>query len=59
MLKGQVFKAYHKALGTISYMYCGIDETVNNCCNIRLLNLDDNTDTYVEQEWFNQRMIIL
>jgi gamma-glutamylcyclotransferase (GGCT)/AIG2-like uncharacterized protein YtfP len=57
MLKGQIFKAIDKLNQTYNYMYCGVDETIIGCYNIRLYNMDTKTDTYVENEWFNQRKI--
>jgi hypothetical protein len=51
----QKFAAYHKLLGTINYKYLGIEG--NDAYNIKLLNLNDNTFSYVEPEWFNQRKI--
>lgn len=54
----QFFTAYHKLLGTIKYKYLG-EEKQSNGYNIKLLNLNDNTFSYVEPEWFNQRKIQL
>lgn len=54
----QLFIAYHKLLGNIKYKYLG-EEKQPNGYNIKLLNLNDGTFTFVEKEWFNQRKIKL
>lgn len=58
MFKGQLFSAYHKNLGLLEYKYIKTENT-NNSYNIHLQNLTNNTDAYVESEWFNQRKITL
>ena len=54
----ETFTAYHRNLGSIKYKYLGQEQTSNNY-NIKLLNLNDNSFTYIEPNWFNQRIITL
>lgn len=49
------FSAKDKLGRTITYQMIGVE--VSRGGEIRLLNLDDNTLTYVEPEWFRQREI--
>lgn len=50
------FSAEDKQGNKYSYRYEGIEKTENGY-NIHLHNLNTDTDTFVEKEWFKQRKI--
>ena len=49
------FTAKDKQGRVLTYQMIGVEVSMNG--EIRLLNLDTNTLTYVEPEWFRQREI--
>jgi hypothetical protein len=56
MKLNQLFKATDKLQRKYMYKYLGIDEQSNGY-NIKLFNVSLNELTYIENEWFNQRII--
>jgi hypothetical protein len=54
----QTFTAKDKQNRVFKYQFLEIENNSDEYpYNIKLLNLDNNTFTYVEEEWFNQRTI--
>ena len=58
MKVGQLFTAEDRLGCVFKYRYEG-EFPQSNGYNIKLRNLSDSTDTFVEKEWFNQRKIKL
>lgn len=56
--ENQLFSATDKLNRTINYKFL-LRTNEKGCRYIKLLNLDNNTLTEVESEWFNQRKIIM
>lgn len=56
-IPGEEFAATCKQLGCIRYRFIGVEPGVSSFGEVHLLNLDDNTDTYVEPAWFRNREI--
>ncbi len=56
MKAGQLFTAKDNLGRIFTYRYEGESPQLNGY-NIKLRNLSDNTDTFVEPEWFTQRKI--
>lgn len=59
LIEGNIFKATDKSGKSYKYRYEGIDPTQENGYCIHLHNLDSDTETYVEKEWFRQRKIVI
>lgn len=53
----KVFRAIDKLNDNYLYSFVGYKNTETGY-NIHLFNVTDQTDTYVEPEWFNQRKIV-
>lgn len=56
MKQGQFFEAIDPLQRKFLYRYIGEQNTTNGY-NIKLLNITMNTEIFVENEWFNQRII--
>jgi hypothetical protein len=56
LIINQEFTATDRLHRAFKYRYLGTENTPNGY-DIKLLNLNDNSFTYVEPEWFNQRSI--
>ena len=59
MKEGQLFQSTNKLNDVYLYKYLGTDTEITGCSYIHLFNITTDTNTDVEQEWFNQRKIVL
>lgn len=58
LCEGVRLHAEDKLGNKYEYRYEGAEKTINGY-NIHLHNLTNDTETYVEKEWFRQRKIII
>ena len=58
LCEGVRFNAEDKQGNKYEYRYEGNEKTSNGY-DIHLHNLENDTETYVEKEWFRQRKIII
>lgn len=59
LIEGNIFDATDKLGRTYKYRYEGIDKSREDGFYIHLHNLTNDTDTFVEKEWFKQRKIVI